>query len=236
MFKGWGGFLWGLLLLPLTLATLKGLPSVLWSWSGDLEGLLPIAAGVVIYAAFEAVFSRPMRTYVFGHELTHALASILMGGTVHEFKVAKDGGHVKLSKSNFFVALAPYCIPIYTLFVLAGYYLLGFWYPVETYRWGLLAMVGFTLAFHASLTLFAIRQEQPDIKQTGAFFSLVFIVLVNAWFLVLLSKLLFWNLFSLKSFAWTALKTQTDIWIWTFRQIWEGARRAMDYASVRARS
>jgi hypothetical protein len=60
--------------------------------------------------------------------------------------------------------------------------------------------------------------------------------LVNAWFLVLLSKLLFWNLFSLKSFAWTALKTQTDIWIWTFRQIWEGARRAMDYASVRARS
>ena len=58
-----------------------------------------------------------MRTYVFGHELTHALASLAMGGDVLSFKVSKRGGSVSMTKTNFFVALAPYCIPIYTLFI-----------------------------------------------------------------------------------------------------------------------
>src|SRR5947209_510574 len=139
MFKKWPSLLWGLLLLPLTLATLRELPAIALSWDAYAEGLLALVAGVVFYALFEAAFSRPMRTYVFGHELTHALASVMMGGKVHEFKVSKSGGHVLLSKSNFFVALAPYCVPIYTLCVLFGFFALSFCLPVEQYRLWLLA-------------------------------------------------------------------------------------------------
>lgn len=228
MFRKKSGLLWGLLLLPLTLATLHELPALALSWDSYAEGVLALVAGVVFYALFEAAFSRPMRTYVFGHELTHALASMMMGGKVHEFKVSKSGGHVTLSKSNFFVALAPYCVPIYTVGVLLAFFALRFWLPVEQYRSGLLALIGFTLSFHASLTLFAIRQDQPDLRQTGVFFSLVFIVLVNAWVLVLLSKLLFRDLFSLRAFAWNAFNTQLAIWKWTGLHAWALGRKAAE--------
>jgi len=232
MFKKWPSLFWGLLLLPLTLSTLHELPAIAWSWDAYAEGVLALVAGVVLYGLFEAAFNRPMRTYVFGHELTHALASVMMGGKVHDFKVSKHGGHVTLSKSNFFVALAPYCVPLYTLIALAGYFILQFWLPMEQYRWGLLALIGFTLAFHASLTLFAIRQDQPDLRQTGVFFSLVFIVLINAWVLVLVSKALFWDLFSIRAFVLNTLRTQTAIWRWAGLKAWTLGRRAVEYGAA----
>ncbi len=207
----------GFLLLPLTLATLYHLPSIALSLKGHLDSIALVFAGLTGYVLIEALFERPMRTYVFGHELTHALASIAMGGKVHDFKVSEKGGSVSLSKSNFIVALAPYCVPIYTLFALLAYWVLKYVYPFPNMDAVFLILVGATLAFHVSLTLYAVRQEQPDIKKTGTVFSLVFIVLMNSWLLAALSKILFWNSFGAWDFVTDVVKTQSDIW----KSIWD---------------
>ena len=209
----------GVLLLPLTLATLTRLPAALLSLQNQMDSLALIFSGVVAYVLIEVIFERPMRTYVFGHELTHALASIAMGGKVHSFNVSKDGGSVSLSKTNFFVALAPYCIPIYAIFVFLLFWGLKAFYPSESLNTAFLLLMGMTLAFHGSLTLYAIRQKQPDIKKTGTFFSVIFIALMNGWILAGLSKLLFWNSFAASSFVLDVMRTQADIWKW----IWAGS-------------
>ena len=215
---------WGLVLVPWMAATFCHVPALLPALGSNLNGVLWLLGGAALYAGFELLFSRPMRTYVFGHELTHALASLAIGGKVHSFNVSKSGGSVTISKTNFFVALAPYCVPIYTLLLLGAFYLARFWWPVERYRQELLFLIGFTLAFHGSLTLFAVRQKQPDIHKTGIFFSFIFILLVNAWILVALVKVLFWNLFSIRAFFMGTLKTQLAIWTWLAHKTVVGAR------------
>ena len=209
-------FFSAVVLLPFLISTLVHFPLLFQSAHLQTENILFFGAGCVLYILFEAVFNRPMRTYVFGHELTHALASIMMGGNVHSFKVSKEGGSVEVSKSNFFVALAPYCIPIYTLAIIIGYSGLGFWMetaPYQKFFWGLL---GSSLAFHVSLTLHALRQDQPDTQKTGLFFSLVFIVLVNAWLTALLARLLLGETIAIKEFGVQVWQTQTMIWLWVF--------------------
>ena len=60
---------------------------------------------------------KPVWTYVLGHEFTHAIATMLCGGRVKGMKVGSDGGHVYVTRDNFFVTLAPYFIPIYAIMV-----------------------------------------------------------------------------------------------------------------------
>jgi len=212
---------WGILLLPLALSSAYNLPYMVSPLGSRAESVLYIILGALLYALFETFFNLPLRTYVFGHELTHALASILMGGKVHSFNVSKNGGSVSLSNTNFIIALAPYCVPIYTIFALVTYYALKFWYPAENYSMVFYALVGFSLAFHGSLTLYAIRQKQPDIEKTGVFFSLVIILFVNALFLAVLSKLLFWDAVSLRQYLIGTAKTQVHIWVWLYEKaIW----------------
>ncbi len=213
-------FFWGLILIPLTAASCFHLPTLFFGNGAQWDSLTFIFLGAAVYFVFEGLFSRPMRTYVFGHELTHALASMAVGGQVHSFHVSQKGGSVTLSKSNFFVALAPYCVPLYTLMALLAYFIVRTQYPQTQVRWAALALTGATLAFHGSLTLFAIRQEQPDIKKTGTFFSLVFILLMNAWFLALISKLLFWRTVPLWVYTKEVFSTQAHIWIWLYEKIY----------------
>jgi len=221
----------GLLFLPLTLATLWRLPAALLSLQSRMNALALIVSGALAYALVEALFQRPMRTYVFGHELTHALASMAMGGKVHSFNVSAKGGSVSLSKTNFIVALAPYCVPIYTLFVLLAYWAFRKFHSFAHLGTAFFVLVGMTLAFHASLTLYAVRQDQPDLKRTGTFFSVIFIALVNAWVLAGLSKILFWDSFASKSFAWGVLRTQADIWAW----IWAMGGNLVEFIHSRMR-
>ena len=114
------------------------------------------------------------------------------------------------------MALAPYCVPIYTFFVLMVYWGFKKFHPFGFLDPLFMITVGISLSFHSSLTLFAVRQEQPDIKKTGAFFSLVFILLANCWILVFLCKVLFWNVIPMKEFFLETLRTQGEIWEWVW--------------------
>lgn len=133
------------------------------------------------------------RLYVFGHELTHALAAWSVGAKVLDFKVGKDGGHVDLSHSNAFIALAPYCVPIYTLAVVLGYRVLLWSRPGVGGRDVFLFAMGLTLGFHVVKTVETIwDRAQPDLAAAGgALFSLSWIALANGLLALALVKVLF---------------------------------------------
>ncbi len=216
MIKKIGYFIFGILLIPLAISSWIRFPALFTNFDGHGNSAVYLFFGMVLYLLFEIIFDRPLRTYVFGHECTHAIASVLMGGQVGSFEVSKNGGSVSLSKTNFFVALAPYCVPLYTLLILVLYYVLNYWWPLEKVYTVFLLAVGFTFAFHVSLTIFAARQGQPDLKKTGFFFSLIFILLVNSWVLTLISKMLFWNSVSVRAYGAEVFKMQFTLWRWTY--------------------
>jgi len=75
--------------------------------SGPILGWA-FAAGYGLWLAVFLLLPRPTRTYVLGHELTHALWALLMGARVGGLKVGKSGGQVRTSKTNWAITLAPY--------------------------------------------------------------------------------------------------------------------------------
>lgn len=173
-------------------------------WDGGI--FVPVLAGVAVYTLLHFLFRKPMTVYVFGHELTHAVAALLSGYKVTSLFVSERGGEVELSDTNAFVALAPYCVPLYTFMVLMAYGLVRQYAPPMTPPPWVGFGIGLTLAFHLALTFHALRQDQPDLRHAGTFFSLVMIVLSNGLALVLVLKTLFPTTVTLAVFcsAWLA--------------------------------
>ncbi len=130
---------------------------------------------------------RPVLVYVFGHELTHAVWIWLMGGRVSHFRVGRDGGHVITNRTNFWIALAPYFFPLYSILAIAIFGALSLFYDMHPYGRLLYAVIGATWAFHLTFTVSMIPKNQTDLRDHGTFFSLVVIYLMN---LVLLCVML----------------------------------------------
>lgn len=150
----------------------------------------------------------PLRAYIFGHELTHAIWVWLWGGRVNDFKVRKDGGYILTDTHNFWIALAPYFYPIYSLALIALYGLASVFYNVGgskaliffmTPLQILFLILGVTWAFHLSFTCWMIPKGQTDLTYHGTFFSLVVIYLMNlallSFFLILAAPEITWRTF-----------------------------------------
>ncbi len=179
-------FLLGVLLLPacaaLTVTCVRAI-----ALAEDLSSnLLFFGTGFVSHLAFFLLFNKPIRTYVIGHELTHALWVVLMRGRVKRIKVRKASGYVRATKVNPLIALAPYFFPIYMLAVIGLYYLLKKFWPVERYFNYLLFAVGFTWSFHLLLNTWMLAREQDDVRVGGVLFSYIAIYLLNVVVLGLL--------------------------------------------------
>ena len=143
--------------------------------------------GAVLWGIGFFGLPRPLWLYVFGHELTHALWVWLHGGQVREFKVARDGGYIVTDKTNFWIALAPYFFPIYSIALVLAWAIVGAFFEIWPYHRWLYAGVGATWGFHVTFMVSMIKRGQSDLTSHGTFFSLVFIYLVN---LAILSSLL----------------------------------------------
>ncbi|HRY28611.1 MAG TPA: hypothetical protein P5079_01090 [Elusimicrobiota bacterium] len=189
--RSWTSPLLAAAFLPLLAAALWTTWRLLCELAGKRLPLTPVLAGAGGYVLLHLLFQKPMRLYVFGHELTHALAAWLSGFRVKSMKVSAKGGEVSLSDSNLLVALSPYCVPFYTLTALGlfevsrrfvGFAVPPFWYAFT---------IGLTFSFHAALTGHALLQNQPDLRYAGTFFSLVLILFSNVLVFVLLLKILF---------------------------------------------
>jgi hypothetical protein len=139
---------------------------------------------------------RPMRVYVFGHELTHAIWTWLSIGRVSDFKVSKEGGHIVTDSPNIWVTLSPYFYPVYCVALLLLFGVASFFYDFKVLvpEGQLLSplrvvfmLLGAAWAFHLSFTVWMIRRGQSDLRMHGNFFSLVLIYIMN---LVVLSVFL----------------------------------------------
>jgi hypothetical protein len=167
-------FCWAVSKAVYGLYSTSGGPSMAGGWQA---AALPL--GFILWVLVFFLMPHPTRTYVLGHELTHALWALMMGGRVGKMKVGGSGGHVMLSKTNFAITLAPYFFPFYTFLVIGAYYLTGLSLDVEPYRAWWMGAVGFTWSFHVTFTVNMLAQRQPDIQEHGRIFSYAVIYIMN---------------------------------------------------------
>lgn len=175
-----------LALLPVDVGLTWALALLVRDSVGALHFWVPLLLGVALWILLYNTLPRPMWLYVFGHELTHAVCAWCFGAKVQGFKVGKGGGEVRVSKSNAFIALGPYFLPIYailwTLAALAARLALG---PADWLLPSFHAGLGFTYAFHVTMTAVILRVRQPDLVGEGFLFSATLIWFGNVLVLLL---------------------------------------------------
>ena len=147
------------------------------------------AAGSLVYISLHVLFKKPIMTYVFGHELTHALFAVLFGGSVKSFHASDRGGRVTITKSNVIITLAPYFFPLYTVIALLLYGTAIAAGLQGAVGW-IVFLAGATFAFHLVLTAIFLQTEQSDVREYGMVFSFPLIYLFNVTFTALLVRLL----------------------------------------------
>ena len=176
-------FLSGLLLLPLCVAVTWAIVDVLRSTQGKgsifSTETVCLLAGYFVWLLCWRFLPQPMRVYILGHELTHALWAMLFGGRAKDLRVSAKGGSVRVTKSNVLITLAPYFFPFYTILLILVRLLLGLFFDMNPYAGVWLFLVGFTWSFHFTFTLQSLTVRQPDIQEHGRLFSYVLIYLLN---------------------------------------------------------
>ncbi len=174
-------------------------------WLSDEGWFFALGAVVWTLAFFGGIWSTgapwPLHVYVFGHELTHAIWVWLWRGKVLDRKMwSSDGGYIVTDTHNFWIALAPYFYPLYSLVVIVLYGVASLFYNVAgstvtflmmtPLQW-LFFLLGATWAFHLSFTFWMIPKGQTDLTAHGTFFSLVIIygmnLLILAIFLIVVA-------------------------------------------------
>lgn len=190
-----------ILLLPACLITTRALASGFMDSMGQSFWQTPafwfFALGLILWTIAFLWLPRPVWLYVWAHEMTHAIFTILCGGKVRCFHVTSKGGHVLTDKNNVLIALSPYFIPLYTLILVPLCLLLGTCFDLTMrfalpggfgFRplWGIFLLIGLTWGFHLTFTLWMIAKDQPDLRINGVFFSTTLIYLVNAFLLAFL--------------------------------------------------
>jgi hypothetical protein len=192
-------------------------------WAAEEFWFFALGAVLWTLAFFGGVWvfgePRPVRVYVFGHELTHAIWVWAMGGRVSKFKVGREGGFILTDTHNVWIALAPYFYPLYSIVVIALYGGVSLVYDVTLYTPVLFGFIGLTWAFHMSFTFWMIPKGQSDLTQFGTFYSLVIIYLMN---LLLLSALLIFAApeVTFNAFGWILLEHMENLAAF----LWENLR------------
>lgn len=173
----------GVLLLPACWGLTRTLADAILAANGGEGGVsaetVALLGGIAAFGLCWAALSHPVRAYVLGHELTHALWGLAFGARPSDLRVAATGGSVRLTKTNLLITLAPYFFPFYTFVVIVvALITYAFIRPLPCLPlW--MFLVGFTWSFHVLFTLETLTQRQPDVKLYGRIFSWVFIFLVN---------------------------------------------------------
>jgi hypothetical protein len=174
----------------------------------QLSGILGYFAwGIVSYVFLHLLFYKPTFFYVIGHEAVHAAFAWAMGGKINSFTVNKEGGSVSTDKSNTFIELSPYFVPIYAIILMAIYFAISYSYKINGAAF--IYLIGFALAFHVVMTIEVMKVRQPDILKSGYLFSIVFVYVLNIIIIALLFSLMFRS-FSAKHFfidSWLASKS-----------------------------
>jgi len=153
--------------------------------------LFLVAGGFCAYPIFHIVFFKPMYIYTIGHEIVHVLATWISRGKVTSFHVSKNGGSVTTTKTNLFIRLSPYFVPIHVIALFLVYLVASRFYNMSAFFNEFLFLIGFTLSFHIFMTIEVMKLEQPDIARTGFLFSILFIYVTNVAITLLVLSFIF---------------------------------------------
>jgi len=170
----------GILLLPVAVGAAKSFYGAIADIGFDSNLFHLFERGVLVYLVFHIFIAKPVYLYVLGHELTHVAATWISGGSVVSFNVTPRGGSVVTSKTNFFIELSPYFVPIYTLLLGPIFWALKTMGKEPPFMSAVFVfLIGVTLAFHFVMTSEALRLRQSDVGKSGIIFSLVLIFIGN---------------------------------------------------------
>jgi hypothetical protein len=190
----------GLVLLPVCVVAAVTLLELFFRATVDgkfwmTEGFWFFMFGGALWIVMGFARVQPGWLYVFAHEFTHALTARLSGGEIHAMHVTEDGGFIETDKSNWFITLSPYLVPLYTMVVFALYGLLSVFVDMNQlviftvplldltmwlkWVWAVYFLVGLTWCFHFTFTIQVLHTEQSDLRQNGEFFSMMLIFVVN---------------------------------------------------------
>jgi hypothetical protein len=197
----WFKLLVAVVLLPtcaaLTLTTWKLGHSLAFGQqlAGSNISIVAFCAGYAVWLEIFALLPKPMRMYVLGHELTHALWAMMMGARVSGLKVKKTGGQVKTSKTNCLIVLAPYFFPFYAVLFSILFFIAHAIWNLTEYYWVLFFLIGLGWSFHVTFTLMMLLSvRQPDVRSQGVLFSAVVIYLMNLLTIILTATMFSHNL------------------------------------------
>ena len=156
--------------------------------------------GIIAYGLIQLLLFKPVFIYVLGHEAVHVIATWLCLGKVTSFKISPSGGSVSTSKTNLFISLSPYFVPIYAILLVVLYYIIN-----DVFLWGFLArpyflfFLGTMLCFHIVMTIDTLKIKQPDLVKAGYLTSSILIYVINLVLAAGILGLLFYG-FSFRSF------------------------------------
>jgi hypothetical protein len=148
------------------------------------------AIGFVAYLILKGLLRKNLDFLeTFTHELTHTIVGLSFFQKIHSFQATNgEGGviyHSGKMQNNVFIALAPYCLPIYTFALL----IIRLWVESKS-LWIIDILIGLTVGFHFCTIKKDLSQSQPDIHGCGEIFSYLFI-----WAFILFHlTLIIWSL------------------------------------------
>lgn len=175
--------LMGLAMLPACWAATRVLVDSIFRSVGLVGGFslesIALLAGMGLFSVLWGILPHPVKTYVLGHELTHALWGLLFFSRPSNLKVGEKGGSVRLTRTNFIITLAPYFFPFYTFLVIGAALVVRFFVNPLPCLWMWMLGIGFTWAFHFLFTLQTLTVRQPDVALYGRIFSWTFIYIAN---------------------------------------------------------
>ncbi len=172
--------------------------------------------GIASYSVLHLLFYKPTYFYVLGHEAVHAGMAWIFGGKIKSFKVSEEGGKVATDKSNIFIELGPYFIPIYAIIIMLVYFVISASYTINGALF--VFLIGFALAFHIISTIEVLKIRQPDLLKSGYFFSIIMVYILNILVISSIFGLVFPS-FSIKKFFFDLWDSSKYIYAAVIRQL-----------------
>ncbi len=171
-------------IIVLTIPYCRDLLSVVFfpenkSMLSQLEVYKWVALGMVLYALVRPHIRKNLLfVETFSHEFTHFIVALLFNKRMHSFHAEQGSGAIFTSgrhKSSLVpIALAPYCLPVFTYLLLSFRWMLNF-----HGAWIFDIIIGITICFHFYCFKTQIGNHQTDINQYPLSFSYLYIF--TAW-------------------------------------------------------
>lgn len=180
MFKKLLQTILGLLIIPAAIGVGMAFYAAISNINDSAGILRTFERGMLVYFAFHIIVARPVYLYIVGHEVVHVIATWICGGKIVSFSVTPSGGNVVTSKTNVFIELSPYFVPIYTILLAPIFIVLKNIYINIPYLYtSFVFLIGVTMAFHFAMTFEALKLQQSDVMKSGKLFSYLVIFIGN---------------------------------------------------------